>query len=317
MLQLRNFLLTINNEARTDNELYEYCKQLNSIKYFVFQREKGHETGTEHIQMYIEFNNPKRFETIKSYFPKAHIEPRKGSKSQARDYCMKSDTRIGEPMEYGDFIDNGKRSDLTEIYELVKDGATDFEIMDLYPTQFMRYSKAIQQCRQTYVFEKYKKVFRKLEVYYIWGVAGCGKSRYVMDKYGYENVYRVTNYNSGAFDTYQGQDVIVFEEFRSSFPIVDMLNYLDGYPLQLPCRYSNITACFTKVYIVTNIPLYEQYKSVQEKHDETWKAFLRRINLVYDFDNREDKSTILGHEPNVVQASASDLKDIQMAFGED
>lgn len=307
MLQFRNFILTINNEERSDTELFEYCKQLNNIKYFVFQREKGNEKGTEHIQMYLEFSMPKKFETIKSYFPRAHIEERKGTKSQARDYCMKSDTRIGEPLEYGTFVDNGKRSDLSDIYELVKDGATDYEIMELYPTQFMRYSKAIQQCRQTYVFNKYKTKFRELEVYYIWGKAGCGKSRYVMDKYGYENVYRVTNYNSGAFDTYQGQDIIVFEEFRSSFPIVEMLNYLDGYPLQLPCRYTNLTACYTKVYIITNIPLFEQYKSVQEKHDETWKAFLRRINLVYDFDDRQDKETIVGHSADLVQVNIEEL----------
>lgn len=93
-----------------------------------------------------------------------------------------------------------------------------------------------------------------------------------------------------------------------------MLNYLDGYPLQLPCRYSNITACFTKVYIVTNIPLFEQYKSVQEKHDETWKAFLRRINLVYDFDDREDKSTIVGHSTDIVNLSAKEQKEIDNAF---
>lgn len=296
MLQFRNFCLTINNEDRSDKELFEYCKELNNIKYFVFQREIGKQ-GTEHVQMYLEFSMPKKFETIKSYFPRAHIEERRGTKSQAREYCMKTETQFHEPLEYGNFVDNGKRSDLNDIYELVKDGATDYEIMELYPTQFMRYSKAIQQCRQTYVFNKYKKVFRQLEVNYIYGPAGCGKSRFVMDKYGYENVYRVTNYNSGAFDTYQGQDIIVFEEFRSSFPIVDMLNYLDGYPLQLPCRYTNITACYTKVYIITNISLSEQYKSVQEKHDETWKAFLRRINKVYHFDNREDKTSIIGYSP--------------------
>ncbi len=32
----------------------------------------------------------------------------------------------------------------------------------------------------------------------------------------------------------KGQDVIVFEEFRSSLKIQDMLNYLDGYPCELP-----------------------------------------------------------------------------------
>ena len=107
MLQLRNYLLTINNEERSDEVLFEYCKDLNNIKYFVFQREKGHETGTEHIQMYLEFSMSKKFDTIKSYFPKAHIEARNGTKSQARDYCMKEDTRISGPYEYGNFVDNG------------------------------------------------------------------------------------------------------------------------------------------------------------------------------------------------------------------
>lgn len=309
MLQFRNFLLTINNEERTDNELLEYCKSLNNLKYVVFQREKGHHACTEHIQMYIEFTLGKRFETIKSYFPRAHIEERRGTKAQARDYCMKSDTRIGEPIEYGTFVDNGKRSDLFDIYELVKDGATDYEIMDMFPSQYMRYFKAIQNCRQTYVFEKFRKTFRKLDVTYIWGPAGSGKSRYVLDKYGFENVYRVTNYEKGAFDSYKGQDVIVFEEFRSSFSMVEMLNYLDGYPLQLPCRYSDLTACYTKVFIITNIPLYEQYKSIQKEHGETWRAFLRRINKVLDFDNRENKEEIIPHSPDliVVQSQQENL----------
>ena len=79
-----------------------------------------------------------------------------------------------------------------------------------------------------------------------------------MEKYGYQNVYRVTDYDH-PFDSYKGQDVIVFEEFRSSLKIQDMLNYLDGYPCELPCRYNNKLACFTKVYIITNISFNQQY----------------------------------------------------------
>ena len=80
--------------------------------------------------------------------------------------------------------------------------------------------------------------------------------------------------------TYKGQEVIKFEEFRSSLKIQDMLNYLDGYPLELPCRYANKIACNTKVYIITNIPLCEQYESIQNEHIETWQAFKRRIKRV-------------------------------------
>ena len=72
--------------------------------------------------------------------------------------------------------------------------------------------------------------------------------------------------------------MIIFEEFRSSLKIGDMLNYLDGYPLSLPCRFSNKQACYTKVFIISNIPLTAQYNDLQSEQTETWKAFLRRLN---------------------------------------
>jgi len=135
--------------------------------------------------------------------------------------------------------------------------------------------------RQEYKFDD---TFRKLEITYIYGTTEKGKTRYVMERYGYKNVYRVTKYDHTAFDRYNGQDVVIFEEFRSSFKIEDMLNYLDGYPLMLPSRYNDKEACYTKVYITTNWALSEQYKNVQTQYPSTWQAFLRRIKTVYNFD---------------------------------
>ena len=139
---------------------------------------------------------------------------------------------------------------------------------------------------------KFDNTFRKLEVTYIFGGTEKGKTRYVMEKYGYKNVFRVTKNDPKtghtAFDGYRGQDVIVFEEFRSSFKIEEMLNYLDGYPLMLPSRYFDKEAAYTKVYIVTNWSLEQQYKNIQTEHPSTWKAFNRRIHNIYNFDgNRE------------------------------
>ena len=111
------------------------------------------------------------------------------------------------------------------------------------------------------------------------GKTGTGKTRFVMEKYGYENVYRIQNYKN-PFDQYRGQDVIVFEEFRNSVRIEEMLNFLDGYPLMLPCRYADRMALFTKVYIISNWELNEQYQSIQVNHTETFNAFLRRIDFV-------------------------------------
>lgn len=55
--------------------------------------------------------------------------------------------------------------------------------------------------------------------------------------------------------------------------IGEMLNLLDGYPCELRCRYANKVACFTKVFLISNISLNEQYTDIQRSQSETWNAF--------------------------------------------
>ncbi len=83
---------------------------------------------------------------------------------------------------------------------------------------------------------------------------------------------------------------MVFEEFNSQIPIEDMLNLLDVYPLNLPARYNDRVACYTKVCITSNLPLSAQYSFTQIHSRETWRAFLRRIHKVIEF--RRDGTTI-------------------------
>lgn len=59
--------------------------------------------------------------------------------------------------------------------------------------------------------------------------------------------------------------------------IADMLTYLDGYPVNLPCRYADKPAAFTKVFVISNIPIEKQYVEVQKYEPATYKAFLRRF----------------------------------------
>lgn len=84
-------------------------------------------------------------------------------------------------------------------------------------------------------------------------------------------------------DIERTRQVVKAEEYRSQFRIYDILNYLDGYTLELPCRYSNKQACFTKVYILSNVDITEQYPPIQIEEPETWAAFMRRINKVIKF----------------------------------
>ena len=70
-----------------------------------------------------------------------------------------------------------------------------------------------------------------------------------------------------------------------------MLNYLDIYPLSLPARYNDKTACYTKVYITSNLPLEKQYWGEQWDRPETLRAFLRRIHVVVEY--LPDGSTVI------------------------
>lgn len=295
--QARKYQLTINNpdnKGFTHAAIHAAIQSLKSTIYYCMADERGAE-GTLHTHIFIAFAAPVRFSTIKNLFPAAHIEKALGSCEENRNYIMKTgkwvDSAKGETSipgtfeEYGQLPHDGQRSSgggiMTTIYAMVKAGASDVDILESYP-QAMMYLDRIQRVRQALVAEKYAHEFRQLEVSYVWGPTGTGKTRGVMEKYGYENVSRVTDY-SHPFERYRGEDIILFDEYRSQLDIASMLNYLDGYPVQLPCRYANKQACYTKAYIISNIPLSQQYIDVQYNEPETWAAFLRRIHHVVEY----------------------------------
>ena len=59
-----------------------------------------------------------------------------------------------------------------------------------------------------------------------------------------------------------------------------MLLFCDIYPIELPSRYANKFACYSKIYIVSNWNLDKQYSELQREDKESWEAFLRRIHKV-------------------------------------
>ena len=297
--QSRKWNMTLNNPDKFNinhESIKEIFKNFKSLIYWCMSDEIG-EQGTPHIHFYMAFSSAMRFSTIKKHFGSCHIEMANGTSQQNRDYVFKEgkwekdkkkETNLSETHEeFGDLPveRQGKRNDIDDLYDMIKSGMTDFDIMDSNPAYMLMLDK-IERARQIIKENEFKSTFRKLDVTYICGKTATGKTRGVMEKYGYENVFRITDY-SHPFDKYKNQDVIIFEEFRSSLKIQEMLNYLDGYPLELPARYSNKIACFTKVYILTNIDLSQQYEDIQLKYSTTWKAFLRRIQHVniHELDN--------------------------------
>lgn len=304
--QSRKWTILINNPVEkgwTHEKLKCTLQNIATVIYFCMGDEIG-QKETYHTHIYFVSKNPKSFTTMQNFFPGSHLESPDGTAQQNRAYVFKDGAKFNKTdtgeyeytdsqgkkhigvhydstnEEWGELPQErqGARTDISALYEMIKDGMSNVEIMDTDPKYLLHLDK-IEHARQTYRESLYADVWRNIEVTYIWGATGSGKTRFVMDKYGYSNVYRVTDYVH-PFDSYKGQDVVLFEEFRSSLPISDMLKYLDGYPVEFPARYSNRVACFTKVFFSTNIDLRAQYRHVQEEERETWLSFVRRIGHV-------------------------------------
>lgn len=287
----RKYQITINNpiEHGFSHEIIKnIISELSGVIYWCICDEIG-ANGTPHTHFYIVFSNAVMFSTLHKRFYGAHIEPAKGSNQENRDYIRKegkwADSDKSETSVEGTFEESGelpeecpaRQKQSAAILEMVKAGASDIEIVNAFPSAMTRLHH-IDAVRQTMLAEENKKKFRKLYVEYIWGKTGVGKTRSIMEKYNYD-VYRVTNYKN-PFDWYRGEDVVFFDEYRSSLLIAEMLKYLDGYPLILPCRYGDRAACYTKVYVVSNIPMEQQYPNIQLEEPETWNAWLRRFTHI-------------------------------------
>lgn len=293
--QSRRYLLTI-NDPQSKNlchaEIKEILMSFKGIVYFCFADEQG---SCYHTHIFTAFRSPVRFSSIQKRFnSQVHIENAYGSSQSCRDYVAKEGekwegdekqkTRIeGSFFEWGTLPEEhqGARNDLSFLYEMVKEGYSNFEILESNPDFMLRLTD-IERARQTIRAEENRTTFRNLEVTYIFGETETGKTRYVMEKYGYENVYRVTDYKH-PYDQYKAEDVLLLEEFDSQLRIQNFLVLAEGYPLDLPCRYANRQACFTKIYIISNICLKQQYKDIQHKEPKVWVAFLRRIHRVMQF----------------------------------
>lgn len=294
--QGRKWQITINNPAdkgTTHEGIKQTLSAIRSVVYYCLADEIGLEQGTPHTHIFIAAKSGIRFSTVKKLFPEAHIEQAHGTSEENKAYIEKSgkwaddpkkDTSIeGTFEEWGEMPveRQGARTDLAMLYELVKDGKSNFEILEEYPDFMLRISD-IEKTRQIIRAEEYRTTFRNLEVTYIWGATGTGKTRSVMEQYGYENVFRVTDY-AHPFDQYAGQDILLCDEFHSQYKASEILDLMDGYPLELPCRYANKVACFTKVFLISNIDLAAQYPNIQYDSPAVWEAILRRIHKVVKF----------------------------------
>lgn len=308
LVQSRKWLITINNPLEhgfTHEKIIEIMGKVRGKLYWCMCDEEGDECETLHTHIFIYRKSPFTAATIQNMFPNMHRDKAFGSSEESRAYILKDGDKFHkDDAGHYDYIDSGgkrhtginysdtfyesgecpaehqgKSGSDELVVEMVRQGCTNEEILDSVPSTYRNIDK-IDRVRSLLRDKEFRNKWRDLTIVYLFGKTGAGKTRSVMEMYSYQ-CYRVTDYKH-PFDSYDGQDVIIFEEFRSSLKHGDMLSYLDGYPVLLPCRYFNRWACYTKVYIISNISPVDQYNGVDS---ESRNAFFRRISKVIEFSD--------------------------------
>lgn len=258
--------------------------QIEGLKWSTGQVEKGHKEETLHIQFGICFDEThgKRFYTMKKYFPTAYIAQARGSNFDIMKYCTKVDTRVEEPFQIGKIAEMRSRTDIDEFYQAIKSGADNFELLENFyalTTQF-GFDKIDKQ-RDVYFNSKYRDEWRNIETTYYYGDSGVGKTTLIYKQYGFKNVFRVSYYGKFMFNGYNGEKVLLLDEFTGQISLTWLNQILDGYPLKVEVKGGERIACFEKIYIISNFSLYTIYKQQREHAPKEFETLFRRIHHIY------------------------------------
>lgn len=251
--------------------------------YCVYQHELAPGTGKEHLQGYTEFTKPMTWVGVKTLFGSKtiHCEARRGKAEQAAAYCKKDETRKPGSLIFesgqlkGKGEGQGKRSDLADIAEQLMAGTGMKTIAETYPATYMRNHKGIHAWKAI-VEEKRNHMTTCMVIY---GASDSGKSTWV--RKCVPDACWITKGVTGCwFDNYNGEKVIVFEEFSGWMPFTWFKRLVDQTPLSLDAKGSSRNMIPQMVIFLSNNPP-EEWWGPEVVTGENIKAFKRRLHLVF------------------------------------
>lgn len=282
--RVRNIVFTLNNYKDGDIDI---IKSFDWIRYGIVGEEVAPTSGTPHYQGYLQLKSQKTFSSILKCFHKKglkpHVEKAMGTLQQNQEYCegITSKKKKNEVVhEWGTVKEQGKRSDLDKLYEMIKEGKDNWDIAEEFPSQVIQYKKSIDSLRQEWIMKKQKKLMKELceqiklrawqltaldrlnrqndrQILWIYDEHGnSGKTvlaKYLMDKF---DAFYVQNGKQGDIAySYNYEEYVVFDYVRSQR---DFINYgvLESFKngLIFSPKYQSVTKRFMpcKVIVMAN-----------------------------------------------------------------
>lgn len=246
--------------------------------------------GVYHIHDVVSYKTAKRRDTVSKEYGNCHVEEMRGKKEEAKAYI----TKAGKFAEKGEKVlctfgnidaikdNSGKRTDLANFDALCLQEDFNLNSFLLNSCTNERDEKYLER-RYARVLAECNKGWRNINVIYVEGEAGDGKSRNAFERYPKNFKTNVAEKTSFPFNGYHGEKVLWLDELRPGiFSHGELMQILDGYPLNVDVKYGQFPACWTTILITTAFKFTEWYKDDNREGNENRRAqFRRRIKERY------------------------------------
>lgn len=277
-----NWCFTLNNPTLDEESLMQVSHE--DVLYIVYGHEVS-ESGTPHLQGYMELAKRMAIRTIKRLFSvdRLHLEVRKGTQEQAIAYCLKECSESYErgckrPGAKSKVSANNKNKLLPYVEEIKKNGITAFASHPDASYHLLKHARDFVA-----ITESPRSRMTKPHVTWYWGPTGTGKTLRAVreaESLGVEPYIR--SGNSKFFDGYDGHTFAIFDDFRDSHVEFGfLLRLLDRYPLRVEVKGSSRQWKPSRIVITSPCPPEDCYKLMQstDKHDKI-AQLIRRIDQV-------------------------------------
>lgn len=301
--QSRGWMITLNN-PKVDVETHFKEVFGSDASFAIWQHEKG-ENGTPHIQGYVYFKKPQRFNKVKSYVPEAHIEPRHGNHEQAKAYCSKPETRIAGPWTFGEDLQPGKRNDLAELKKDLDEGKSLRDISSEHFSSYLRYARGIT----SYQILHSKPRSTKTIVTVIFGLTNVGKTTSIQK--AFPDAFWLPAPNKGQsvwWDGYDQHSTVVIDEFYGWIEFSVIQRLLDAFPYKVQTKGGFVNFVASRVIFTSNEPPESWYKpeSVSRARLE---SLYRRIEEVIHKTSYTEFDIIKNHNSNPQYGCTNNQRD--------
>lgn len=292
-----------------------------SMQALHYQQEISPQTGKKHWQGWVVFHDKIRLDPVKTEFGSntIHLEIMKGSIRSNIAYCSKKTTKVHDKIERED----GTVIEADTDFETAVPGTEKFFGEKPEEEATMRYAAAKQDVKLYVAGGMTKKQLildnfalmvqnrgnivslindlaepdefhRPMCNILFWGEPGTGKTRWVAQNFKKSEVYFKPPAESGGdwWDGYEGQKVVVWDDFYGGHKFSNMLNWMDGYYRQVQRKGGTVNLKNHINIFTSNKPIEDWWPQMMQAPENRilFQAFRRRIpneNIIHVLNNRD------------------------------